>query len=165
MFDLLILGMGIYVLIASIRGKGKLFVYQNVKEGMEEKFLKTIRTIYGVLGASMIVNGLVSILTTTVFYTVDATTGEFVPNFELGFWSFLTPNLSSLLTILFMIVAGACIIAVYVVARRMTVKNAPRKDQSARDDGGQQRPARPSYRMPSAAFDFTEDADKDTPTE
>lgn len=154
MFDVLILGMGIYVVYAAIRGKGRLFTYQNVKEGMEKKFMTIIRSIYGVLGASMVLNGLISILTTTVLYTINPETGEYLPNFELGFWRFLTPDLSSLLTILFMIVAGACIISVYVVSSKMTDKKAARRDQGQQGDA--QRRGTPQYRMPSAAFDFEE---------
>ena len=43
LFDIIIAGMGLYLLYSPIVGKGKLFQNEFVKEGMEEKHKKTVR--------------------------------------------------------------------------------------------------------------------------
>ena len=42
MFDYILLAMGLYVLVSGIRGKGKLYAAENIKEGMEEQYHKTM---------------------------------------------------------------------------------------------------------------------------
>ena len=68
LFDVLMLGIGVYVLIGGIRGKGRLYSTGNVKKGMEEKYQKTMRLIYTILGVLMTLNGAVSCLS-SYFYS------------------------------------------------------------------------------------------------
>ena len=52
LFDLILIGMSVYVLVSAILGRGRLFQLDNLKEGMEEKFYSGARKFYLGLGTS-----------------------------------------------------------------------------------------------------------------
>ena len=60
--EIIMAAMGIYVLVSGIRGHGRLYTTQHIKEGCEEKSMKGQKIIYLVLGTSMLTNALASIL-------------------------------------------------------------------------------------------------------
>lgn len=156
LFDYILLGMGVYVLVSGIRGKGRLFTAENIKEGMEEKFMKTMRILYIILGAVMTVNGCVSLVKYN-FYTFNPPTAEaaasWTPSGDLGAFSFLTVPVLNVLTYVCMGLCLACIVYMIVAIRKMTDKNAPRKqttqaqEQAARQAG---------HTLPVSAFEFEE---------
>lgn len=157
LFDLLLLAMGGYVLFAGITGKGKLYAADNVKEGMEEKFQKTMRTIYLCLGGAMMLNSVLSLLTSTLYTSKVITEAtdtaqavyEIVPAFELGFWSFLTPELLTILLYVCMAAIVALIVLMILKLRKFTdkTKRASAPAQSSRQAG---------HVLPVDAFDFDE---------
>lgn len=157
LFDLLLLAMGAYVLIAGITGRGRLYAADNIKEGMEEKFRKTMRKVYLGLGIVMVLNGVVSLLmnllyTTRVVQEATETTAavtEIIPQFELGFWSFLTPGLLTALVYVCMGLIVALIVLMIVMLRKFTDRNAPRgaSPQNDRQAG---------HILPVDAFEFDE---------
>lgn len=63
----LLLGIGIYVLVAAIRGKGKLYQSENIKDKYMEKFPHIMRAIYYVLAIVMLVSGLASLGQSALF--------------------------------------------------------------------------------------------------
>ena len=165
MFDYILLAMGLYVLISGIRGKGRLYTAENIKEGMEEKFHKTMQVLYIILGAVMTVNGVVSILKYTFyeFKEVVAATEtatavyEWVPTKDLGAFRFLTVPVLNVLTFVCMGLCLACIIYMIVAIRKMTDKNAPKKQQAGQSGAGQSQASRQAgHILPVSAFDFDE---------
>ena len=132
LFDVLMLGIGVYVLIGGIRGKGRLYSTGNVKKGMEEKYQKTMRLIYTILGVLMTLNGAVSCLS-SYFYsygeitaateTTEAVFG-WTQKHDLGSFDFLTPQVFSVLSLVFLALCMTGIIVMLVVSKKMTVKGA-----------------------------------------
>ncbi len=160
MFDYILLGMGLYVLVSGIRGKGRLFTAENLKEGMEEKFMKIMRVLYIILGAVMTLNGGVSLVKYN-FYTFVPATAEsaatWTPSGDLGAFSFLTIPVLNVLTYVCMGVCLACIVYMIIVIRKMTDRNAPRKQESAQGGAAQTQAARQEgHVLPVSAFEFDE---------
>lgn len=155
LFDLLMLGMGLYVLFAGITGKGRLYAADNVKKGLEQKFKKTLRIIFLCLGAFMTLNGVASLLlgmlyTSKVVQEATETTAavyEVVPTMELGGWSFLTPELLQTLMTVFLITTIALVIVLFIIIRKFIDRNAPRQRQNAD-------PRQAGHVLPVSAFEF-----------
>ncbi len=169
-FDILVLGIGVYVLVSAIRGKGRLFVAPGIKEEYKEKFPKLLRKLYAVIGVSMLLNGGSSIAMSLLYEykeTVPATDAaaaqyELIPRMELGEFSFLTPQFFSIFTIVCLGVAIAMIVLLIVFTRRMTDKEAAAKAQAEQNAAKQGQPRRS---MPTSAFDFSEANATDAPAE
>lgn len=154
LFDLFLAGIGVYALIAGIKGSGRLYTNQNVKEGCEEKIMKGQRILYIIVGASMMLNGLSSILLSLLYdREVAETAYVFTPKQDLGSFAFLTPELLSILTFVFMGISLVAITVLFVFLRKMTVKAAPAK----KGQGGAAGQAQPQSIFPSAAFNFDDD--------
>lgn len=155
LFDMLLLAMGVYVLVAGITGKGKMYTADNIKKGMEEKFKKTLRILFLCLGIFMILNSVSSLLmgmlyTSQVVQEATETTAavyEVVPAVELGGWSFLTPELLTTLMYVFMGVTIALVVALIFIIRKFVDKNAPRQRQG--ND-----PRQAGHVLPVDAFEF-----------
>lgn len=161
LYYVILLGMGVYVLIAGITGKGRLYAVDNVKEGMEEKFQKTMRAIYLALGISMTLNGVVSALMEILYTTqvvqeaTDSTpqVTEIVARYDLGFFSFLTPMVLTILTYVCMAVVIGLIVLMIVKLRKMTDRNARRSSSNGQPD------RQAGHILPVDAFDFDEPSD------
>lgn len=161
----ILLGMGVYVLWAGITGKGKLYAGDNIKEGMEEKFRKTMRRIYLALGAAMTLNGVVSALS-DLLYTVEIVeeatettpqVTQVVPRIDLGAFSFLTPGVLSVLTFVCMGLVIALIVVMIVVMRRFTDRNARRSAPAGQPD------RQAGHVLPVDAFEFDDGEDEGEP--
>lgn len=161
----ILLGMGVYVLWAGITGKGKLYAGDNIKEGMEEKFRKTMRRIYLALGAAMTLNGVVSALS-DLLYTVEIVeeatettpqVTQVVPRIDLGAFSFLTPGVLSVLTFVCMGLVIALIVVMIVVMRRFTDRNARRSAPAGQPD------RQAGHVLPVDAFEFDDGEDDGEP--
>ncbi len=163
LFDYLLLAMGVYVLVAGIRGKGRLYNVENIKKGMEETFIQTMRKLYIALGAVMTFNGLIS-LVKYVFYSYEEvipatetmTAGyDWVPLRDLGSFSFLTIPTINIITYVCTGLAIAGIVVMIVVTRKMTDKDAAarRAEQYKGADAAKQA----GHILPVSAFDFEDD--------
>lgn len=158
LFDLLLLGLGIYVLVAGITEKGKLYAADNVKEGMEEKFKSAMRKVYLALGIVMLLNGIASMLMSLLYEPktlqeateTAAAVFEMVPKFDLGAWSFLTYKLLTTLTYIFMGFVVALIVVMIIVLRKLT-------ERKAAPAGSAQNSRQAGHILPVDAFDFDEE--------
>lgn len=168
LFDYLILGMGIYVLVAGIRGKGRLYQVENIKEGMVEKFISIMRRLYIGIGAVMTINGLLSVARYTLYTLVEVTPAtdttaavyDWVPKAESGFWSFLTIPVIQVLAYICTALSLAGIVFLIVITRKMTDKEAAAK-QAAAARAGSTSPNQAGRILPVSAFDF--DDEPETP--
>lgn len=159
LFDYILLGMGIYVLVSGISGKGRLFTAENIKEGMEEKFHKTMQILYIVLGAVMTLNGGVSLIKYNFYTMVPATATSpltWEPKGDLGAFSFLTIPVLNVLTYVCMGICLACIVYMIVAIRKMTDKNAPQKKAASNPAAAAQANRQAGHILPVSAFDFDE---------
>ena len=160
MFDYILLAMGIYVLVSGIRGKGRLFTAENIKEGMEEKFMKTMRILYIVLGVVMTINGGVSLIKYNFYIftpATETTAAVWTPTANLGAFSFLTVPVLNVLTYVCMGLCLLCIVSRLVAIRKMTDKNAPARKAAAENPTQQAQAARQAgHVLPVSAFEFDE---------
>ena len=164
LFDYVILAMGVYVLVAGIRGKGRLYQVENIKEGMAEKFISIMRRLYIALGAIMTVNGLLSIAKYTLFTLVEVTPAtdtatavyDWVPKAESGFWSFLTIPVIQVLAYICTALSLAAVVVLIVITRKMTDKEAVAK-QAAAARAGSTSPNQAGHILPVSAFDFDDE--------
>lgn len=163
MFDYVLLAMGVYVLVAGIRGKGRLFAFENIKEGMEERFSKIMRRIYIVLGAVMTLNGLISVAKYS-FYSYEEvipatetmTAGyDWVLKRDLGPLSFLTMPVINVLTYVCTGLSIAGLVTLIIVTRKMTDKTAAGKRAQQTQSAAAAKQA--GHTLPVSAFDFEED--------
>lgn len=156
-FDVFLAGIGLYALISGIIGHGRLFTTQNIKEGCEKKIMVGQRVLYIIVGLSMVLNGLMSILLGALYdRSVVDNAYVFVPKSDLGSWSFLTPQLLSVMTFVFMGISLVSIIVLVVLLRKMTVRASAQKS----GDGKAGDPAAQQHFMPSAAFEFEDEPKK-----
>lgn len=165
LFDYLLLAMGVYVLVAGIRGKGRLYNVENIKEGMEEQFIQTMRKLYIALGVVMTFNGLIS-LVKYVFYsyqevipaTETMTAGyDWVPLRDLGPFSFLTIPVINILTYVCTGLAIVGIVVMIIVTRKMTDKEAAaRRAEQYKNSADAAKQA--GHILPVSAFDFEDEA-------
>jgi len=168
-FDIMVLGIGVYVIVSAIRGKGRLFVAAGVKEEYKEKFPKLLRKLYAVIGAFMLLNGIASIASGMLYEykeiapATDAAAAQYelVPRVALGEFSFLTPQFFSIVTFVCLGVSIAMIVLLMVFTRRMTDKTAAAKEQA--EKAGAQQSRQPGRSMPDSAFDFSEEQRADAP--
>ena len=149
LFDLLLIIMSFYVLISGIRGKGKLYQVDIVKEGKEELFYKTVRKIYIALGIAMVINSLSSLLLTEL-YTYDDAYQLTVPLYDLGDWAFLTPKLIKGISMAALIVMIALLVVLGIFMSKVTDRNAPPKKKEGAPRNGTKEPVF----FPSSAFEF-----------
>ena len=164
MFDYILLAMGLYVLVAGIRGKGRLYNMENIKEGMEEKFFQIMRKIYIILGAVMTLNGLLSVLKYAIYSyqevipaTETMTAGyDWVLKEGMESWSFLSITFLNVMTYVCMGLSIAIIIAMIVVTRKMTDKDAAAKRAQA-NQSSQAAARQAGHTLPVSAFDFDDE--------
>lgn len=160
-FDLFLFAIGVYVLVSGIRGKGRLFTTQNVKEGCEEKIMKGQKIYYIIVGIGMMLNGLSSLL---ISFLYDRTAGEtayiYTPKVELGSFSFLTPEFLSMMMFIFMLVSLVAIVGLIIFLRKMTNRVKRGGASSATTADG--KPA-VQHILPTSAFEFDEEEKKDKP--
>lgn len=158
-FDFIIIALGVYVLVAGIRGKGRLYGTGKVKEGKEKLLHKTMRIIYCVIGVTMLLNGASSMLTNRLYEAVivqEATENsqaiyEIVSRVELpAQWAFLTPGFLNAFTLGCMVVAVCAIVVLVITTKKFTVKGAPAETQNA--SGASPRPS--GHILPTSAFEF-----------
>ena len=67
MFPILLVACAAYILYSAVRGKGRLFQADNLKEKFQEKYVKVLRTIYFVLGFIMLLNSVASLSNALLF--------------------------------------------------------------------------------------------------
>ena len=161
MFDWLLLAISFYVLYAGIVGKGRLYSVENIKEGMEEEFKSLSRRIYIFLGIAMVINSGASILRNMFFAyqeitpatdTVAAVFG-WVTIKDLGAFSFLTPSVFDIISYVALALTLGLIVLLVVKMRKYI-------DKTAQPKGKQGNATRAGSSMPSSAFDFDEDKNK-----
>ena len=164
-FDWFMMAMGGYVLVEGIRGKGKLYNTDNVKEGKEKEFMKISRISYIFLGIIMVLNSLFSILRETMYTYHEITpatetakaVGEWVLAKDFGFLNFLSFNA---LTVLAYISTGLCIagiVVLMVLLRKVTDRNAQPKSSKGNEQNAQTAAKQAGHSLPVSAFDFTEE--------
>lgn len=175
LFDYMMLAIGVYVLVAGIRGKGRLYSVDNIKEGMEEAFMRIMRKLYIALGIIMTFSGVISILK-YVFYayeevipaTETMTAGfDWVlkPGMDLGVFRFLTIPVINIITYVCSGLSIVGIVIMIIATRKMTDKNAAaRRAEQSRTEADRRQVG---HTLPVSAFDFDEpapnaSADKDT---
>ena len=166
LFDILLLGMGVYVLYSGISGKGKLYNVENLKEGYEEKFKKVMRILFTTVGAYMSLNSVCSVVKGAL-YSYEVTSGtaseagavyECVLKEGLEKWGWLSAMLLDVLTYVFMGISLVVIVLMVVAIRKMTDKNAPRKENPAAAEQAQRQAG---HSLPVSAFDFDDNGDAD----
>ncbi len=159
LFDLLLIAMGAYVLFAGITGKGKLYSVNNLKEGMEVPFKKTMRVLFIVIGISMLCNSL-SAVCKNLLYDYSIVSGsteandavyDFVLKEGMEQWSWATPKLFDILVYVFMGLSIVTIVLMVVAIRKMTDKNAPAQ---ATQQANAQAARQVGHTLPVDAFDF-----------
>lgn len=166
LMDYLLLAIGVYVLIGGIRGKGKLFQMDFLKEGYEEKFKKTLRSIYIPMGIVMLINGAVSLVKAAYYEQVPVTAADgsvtayewaLKEGKELGELSFMTPEFFMILTYICMGLVVALVVLLIVMMRKMTDKEAQKKASQAGGPGARSRdPRQGGHVLPVSAFEFDE---------
>lgn len=167
LMDYFLLAIGVYVLINGIRGKGRLFAVENIKEGYEEKFKKTMRAIYLPMGILMIINGGFSLLKAYLYEyaEVTAATETTAAVYEwalkdgrsLGAFTFLTPEFFNILTYVFMGLVVAGVVVLIVLMRKMTDRNAPQKASSDDPDAQKRAERQAGHVLPVSAFEFDDE--------
>lgn len=172
LMDYLLLAIGVYVLIGGIRGKGRLFTMEFLKEGYEEKFKKTLRAIYIPLGIVMLINGSLSIVKGLLYEPVElpaSANGAAAYGWalkegkDLGAFSFVTPEFFTVLTYVCMGIVVAFVVLLVVMMRRMTDKEAQKKASGAGGPGARARdPRQGGHILPVSAFDFDEPEEQKT---
>lgn len=164
LFDLLLIAMGAYVLFAGVTGKGKLYNVDNLKEGMEVKFKKTMRVLFIVIGLSMLLNSL-SAVCKNLLYDYSVVSGsveandavyDFVLKEGMEQWNWATPTLFDVLVYIFMGISVVTIVLMVIAIRKMTDKNAPSK---AKQEANAQAARQVGHTLPVDAFDFDENGD------
>ena len=150
LFDLILIAMSIYVLISGIRGKGRLFQIDNLKEGKEEEFLKKARKLYIALGIAMVINSGFSLLLTEL-YTYDDNYLLTVPLYDLGDWAFLTPGLIKGISYVALAAMIGLLVLLGVFMSKMTDRNAPPKK---RENGAPRNGTKAPVSFPTSAFEF-----------
>ena len=156
MFDWLLLAISVYVLYSGIVGKGKLYSVENIKEDKQEEFKAFSRKIYIFLGITMIINSGASLLS-SYLYPVAATAQEASatePIIDLGAFSFLTPSVFRIITVVALVVTLGLIVFLIVKMRKYIDKNTQAKKSDAAKPGG-------GSSMPSSAFNFDDDEKSD----
>lgn len=164
LFDLLMVCFGVYVLYAGITGKGRMYIVENIKEGMEEKLKKLMRKLYIALGIVMIINAGATLVKNT-FYAYEEVTPatetaqavyEWVSKKDLGAFSFLTVKALDVISYVFLGISLVAIVLLFVFIRKMTDKNAPRKapDPAKGPEGARQA----GHVLPVSAFEFEDEA-------
>ena len=151
--EIIMAAMGIYVLVSGIRGHGRLYTTQHIKEGCEEKSMKGQKIIYLVLGTSMLTNALASILQ-MLLYTAETADGTvtYVPTGRMTeSLAWLKAEMLNAVAFTFMAISILTIIALFIFLRK--VMDKPEKKKQARETPK----AAPGTVLPSSAFEF-EDA-------
>ena len=152
-FDLVMIGLALYVFIAGVRGKGKLYDTTNIKDGMEEKYVQTMRIFYLGLGLVMALNSVCSILMATLY--TQGEDGGFVPARELGAFSFLTPKV---LAILSYVMFGLIVVGVILMITTMR-KFIDKEKQTQQNSNTPRNSRQAGHTLPVDAFDFDETGD------
>lgn len=148
LFDLLLLALAAYVLWQGIVGKGKLYSLESIKEENRDSYVSKVKKLYIVLGVFMLLNSGMSLLR-GYLYTYDATTKVYTPNFELGQFSFLTPELLGGVAVGSLVVTIALVVVLVILARKNTDKEAQKKAAEAAAQARKR-----GVTLPSCAFDF-----------
>lgn len=166
--DYIMLAMGVYVLVAGIRGKGRLYSVENIKKDLREKFMSVMRKFYIALGVIMTINGLLSVLRYT-FYTVAEITPatetakavyDWVPARDLGAFSFLTIPVINVLTYVCIGLAVGLLVWMSIIIRKMTDRNAAAGSSGQSGDGASA-DKQAGHTLPVSAFDFEDEQSKD----
>jgi|GEM_PF-1885321 len=109
--DILLLGIGAYALLTAITGSGSMLRNEFVKDGMEDKFKKTVRIASAVVGVAVIGVAVISIFCTA------------------------SGKLNWLKYVLLVVAVGA-LIAALILANKMTDKEKRAKAQATARTGG-----------------------------
>ncbi len=161
-FDILLLAISVYVLIAGIRGKGRLFQVENVKKGMEEKLKSTSRKIYISLGVAMLIN-CASSLTSGLFYSYEEVTAatdtedavyQWVQTRDLGSFSFMTREVFSIISWVALAITMGLIVLLVVLLRKYVDKDAQKRASAS--GARQADPRQQGHTLPVSAFEFDE---------
>ena len=147
---------GVYVLIAGIVGKGRLFQH-HAKKGMEKKLKTLLRICYIVLGIFLILNS-GSALLKRYFYTVVETADgyEWVlkEGMSLGAFGFLQPRVLDVINYASTFFNLGAIGVVVVMLRKWGASVAPVQSQDERQKG---------HVLPVSAFEFDEEPKEEEP--
>lgn len=157
-FDIFLLAIAFYVILAGIRGKGRLFQVDNIKEGMEEEFRSVSRKLYVWLGIAMLINSAASLgrgllytsLEVSAATETQAAVYEWAPRYDLGAFSFLTVKVFDWITYIALGATIALLVVLIIKTRKYTDKEAAKAKAAA---GAQtSRPA--GHVLPVSAFEF-----------
>ena len=154
LFDAIMGLIGVYVLIAGIVGKGRLFQH-HAKKGMEAKLKKLLRICYIILGIFLMLNS-GSALVKRYFYTVAETADGYSwvlkDGMNLGAFSFLTPKVLDIINYTTTFVNLGTIGVIVVMMRKWGASVAPVKSEDERQKG---------HVLPVSAFEFDEEPAKE----
>lgn len=162
LFDLILLALAIYVLYSGIRGKGRLYNLENIKEGMEKPFIRLSRRIYILLGVGMLINSGSSMLRAYLYSYQEVTAAtdttaavyDWVPKVELGQFSFLSPKLLGAISYVALGATIVLVVLLIILMRKYIDKNAQQKASSAAEQAQRNRQA--GHTLPVSAFEFDE---------
>ena len=165
LFSVILLAIGVYVLVSGIRGKGKLFVVENLKEGYEEKFVKSMRCFLIPIGALMIVNGADSIGKSLLYDMVtNETTGEITyalkETVNLGSFQFLTVKFFDIVNYVCLGLVIAGVVGWLLITRKMTDRNAAPRTASSDPEAQKRAERQAGHTLPVSAFEFEEEEEE-----
>ena len=153
LFDYLLIGLSLYVLVCAIIGKGKLFEVGKVKEGKEEEFRKRLRALYIVLGVAMLINSSFSFVQ-QIFYQYNTETGVYDTIRDPGFLSFLTPNVLRILSFVFLGIVLGLVVLLIVMTKKYTVKGAAGQGSGSMEEADSHAARQAGHSLPIDAFEF-----------
>ena len=154
LFDFAMGLIGVYVLIAGIVGKGRLFRH-HAKKDMEKKLKKLLRICYIVLGIFLILNSGSALMKRYFYAVVENESGyEWVlkDGMSLGAFSFLTPRALDIINYLTTFVNLGTIGVLVVMLRKWGASVAPVQNKDPRQQG---------HVLPVSAFEFDEEQESD----
>ena len=155
LFDYLLIGLSLYVLVSAIVGKGRLYEVGKVKEGKEKEFKKVLRILYIVLGIFMLINSGISVVQ-RMFYQYNAETGVYDTIRDPGFLAFLTPQLCRILSFVFLGIVLGMVVLLIIVTRKYTIKGAAQGSESSQDSNSHAA-RQAGHSLPIDAFEFDAD--------
>ena len=152
LFDLILIAMAVYILVGGISGKGKLLKADNIKEGKEEEFKKISRIIYLVLGCTMLLHSL-STLVQNYLYVYDPDTQTFVASSSSGLANALSYGFLRVISIVFFALTIAVLVVLIILMRKYT---DPEKVKQ--QGGAAQNERQKGHILPVDAFEFDEES-------
>lgn len=156
LFDYILIGLSLYVLVSAIVGKGRLFEVGKVKEGKEKEFKKKLRLLYILLGIAMLINSGIS-FAQQMFYQYNAELGAYETVRDPGFLAFLTPSLCRTLSIVFLAIVLGFVVLLIIVTKKYTIKGATTQGSSESSEQNSHAARQAGHSLPIDAFEFDAD--------